>query len=208
MKEIEQRVFIKIERRFGELRDELLAASQKLAKSESHDWTRAERLFTASKEVDELCRTVLTPAIGAHNILRIDENGGPVSAPPDRASRSRSKKDYPKYAVRSGALTKVGLTRDRRTEYEHTVPQAAFDAVTQRLAKLAGRKHFNADDIINKVPCPSYQAYIVISLFRERGLLAVPRRGMYAFRRSKNFLDEARAVWNSLEQNQTDLSHE
>ncbi len=69
----------------------------------------------------------------------------------------------------------------------------------QRLGELAGRKRFSADDVIDKVPCPSYQTYIVISLLKDRGLLAVPRRGMYSFTRSKNFLSEAGALWDSLE---------
>jgi len=202
MQEIERRILGKIERRFAELRDELLAASQDFAKSESRDWAQAERLFIASKEVDELCKSILTPPeggeIGHVSVTHARVNGAPTSRSADRGSRKKSKKDYPKYAVRSDSLIKVGLSRDRRTEYEHTVPRGEFDAVMQRLGELAGRKHFNAEDVIEKVPCPSYQAYIVISLLKDRGLLTVPRRGTYAFARPKNVLNEAGAIWNSL----------
>jgi hypothetical protein len=203
MKEIERQVIGKVERCFTALRDELLAASHEFAKSENHDWAKAERFFAASKKVDELWRSVLTPTTGSAteqvNVSRADVNGAETT-PVDDKSKKKSKKDYPKYSVRSGALIKTGLTRNRRDVYEHTVPRGEFDSVIQRLGELAGRKHFSADDVIDKVPCPSYQAYIVISLLKDRGLIAVPRRGMYAFTRPKNFLSQAGAIWNSLEE--------
>jgi hypothetical protein len=212
MEDIERQILSKLERQFDELRDELLAASQEFAKSENHDWNEAERLFAASKRVDELRRTVLTPAsdnpTGQVSILRADVNGAGTRHSAGGKSGKKSKKDYPKYTVRSDALVKIGLSRDRRTEYEHTVPRTEFDAVLQRLGELAGKKHFSADDVIHEVPCPSYQAYIVISLLKERGLLAVPRRGMYAFTRPKNFLNEAGTIWNSLEQTEMENAHE
>jgi hypothetical protein len=212
MREIEQRLLGRIQRRFAELRDELLTASQEFAKSENRDWEQAERLFAASKTVDELCRSVLTP-VSDHRVERFsvshaDVNGAETAHSVDRKSPRKSKKDYPQYAVRSGALTKIGLTRNRRDVYEHTVPRTEFGAVIQRLGDLAGRKHFSADDVIDKVSCPSYQAYIVISLLKERGLLTVPRRGMYAFTRPKSFLNEAWTIWDSLEQHQAENGHE
>ena len=212
MQEIEQRIRGKIERRFTELRDELLAASHELAKSENRNWEQAERLFTASKKVDELCRDVLVPTMNATaeqtSVSSVNVNGAATLASADRKSRKKSKKDYPKYAVRSDALIKIGLSRDRRTEYEHAVPRDEFETIIKRLSELAGRKHFSPDEIIEKVSSPSYQVYIVISLLKERGLLAVPRRGMYAFTRPKSFLNEAAAIWKSLEENQTETAHE
>lgn len=211
MKEIERQVLGKVERRFTELRDELLAASHEFAKSENHDWAKAERFFAASKKVDELYRSVLTPIAGSAteqvNVSRADVNGAQTTLP-DGKSKKKSKKDYPKYSVRSDALIKTGLTRNRRDVYEHTVPRGEFDSVIQRLGELAGRKHFSADDVIDKVPCPSYQAYIVISLLKDRGLLVAPRRGMYAFTRPKNFPSQAGAIWTSLEQDKTENAHE
>ena len=212
MQEIEQRIFDRIQRCFTELRDELLAASHEFAKSENHDWAKAERFFAASKKVDELCRSVLAPITDEPTeqvtLSRTDVNGAERSDSANYKFRKKSKKDYPKYTVRSDALIKIGLSRDRRTEYEHTVPRSEFDTVMHRLGELAGRKHFSADDVIDKVPCPSYQAYIVISLLKERGLLAVPRRGVYAFTQPKNFLNEAENIWDSLEQHQIENAHE
>jgi hypothetical protein len=212
MQEIEQRGLGKIERRFAELRDELLAASHEFAKSENRDWARAEVLFAASKKVDELCKSVLTPPeseeIGQVSVTHSRANGAPALHSPDRGSRKRSKKDYPKYVMRSDSLIKIGLSRDRRTEYEHTVPHSEFEAVIERLAELAGRKHFSADDVIEKVPSPSYQVYIVLSLLKKYGLLTVPRRGMYAFGRTKNFVNETKSIWQALEHNKSKNSNE
>src|SRR5213080_2526446 len=104
MKEIERHVLTKVERRFTELRDELLAASHEFAKSENHDWAKAERFFAASKKVDELWRSVLTPIASSTtdqmNISRADVNGAETT-PADGKSKKKSKKDYPKYSVRS-----------------------------------------------------------------------------------------------------------
>ena len=49
---------------------------------------------------------------------------------------------------------------------------------------------------------------IVLSLLKERGLLAVPRRGMYAFPRPKNFLSEAKSIWQTLEGNKSENLNE
>jgi hypothetical protein len=205
MEKVEQGITERIQRRFAELRDELLVASQEFAKSQNHDWGQAERLFAASKKVDELCLSVLTPAIdhATEEVWVSPVNRADTAHSADRKSRKKSKKDYPQYTVRSDALIKLGLSRNRRHVYEHTVPRAEFNAVIQRLGQLAGRKHFSAEDVIGQVSSPSYQVYIVISVLKDRGLLAVPRRGMYAFTRPKNFLSEAGALWDSLEQRQT-----
>ena len=61
MQKIERGLLGNIQQRFSQLRDELLAASNEFAKSENRDWEQAERLFAASKRVDELCRNVLRP---------------------------------------------------------------------------------------------------------------------------------------------------
>jgi hypothetical protein len=208
MQKIEQAILSRVQKRFAELRDELLTASQEFAKSENPNWAQAERLFTASKQVADLWQGLLIAERpdenGQLHRSSMHGNGAPTLRSADRTSR-KSKTDYPKYVVRSDALVKIGLTRNRRDEYEHTVPRPEFNTVTTRLGELAGRKHFSAEDVIEEVHCPSYQAYIVISLLKERGLLAVPRRGMYAFTRPKNFLNEVAAIWKSLEEDQSPL---
>src|SRR5206468_3597319 len=108
MQKIEQGILARLQRRFAELRDELLAASHEFAKSENRDWGQAERLFAASKKVDDLCRSVLTPvsddATEEISLPRVDVNGAWTAHSADRKSRKKSKEDYPKYSVRSNAL--------------------------------------------------------------------------------------------------------
>jgi hypothetical protein len=198
-----ERTTARIERLFEELRDQLLAASHESAKSQQRDWARAEHFFSVSKRVDELRRTVLNSPMETDNptASELGATDGTKSGNAwDRGVHKKSKKNYPKYAVRSNALIKTGLSRDRRTEYEHAVPKSEFDTIITRLGDLAGRKRFGAEDVIEKVPSPSYQVYIVLSLFKERGLLNVPHRGVYVFVRPKSFTAESQSIWNSLAQ--------
>ena len=185
---------------FEELRDQLLSLSQDFAKSDEREWEKAERFFLLSKKVDQL-RTQMWMGVtemrpNSGNTMAEATDLQPMSPPP--VARRRSKKDYPKYIVRSDVLIKTGLSRDRRTEYEHAIPKREFEAVVQRLVDLRSRKHFRAEDVLEKVQCPSYQGYLVLSLLKERGLLTVPRRGLYAVLHSSDFAAESQSVWDSL----------
>ena len=187
------------ERMFEDLRNRLLVLSHTCAKDDGGNWDKAERFFSLSKKVDQLRRELSTdisiataPASAQSSQPR--ETGSLESG----TQRRKSKKNYPKYSVRSDVLIKTGLSRDRRTEYEHAIPKPEFDAVVKRLSELASRKHFVAEDVLGKMQCPSYQTYLVLSLLKERGLLAIPRRGFYAVRRPKEFAVESQSVWKSL----------
>jgi hypothetical protein len=194
---------VELERRFIELRDRFLGLSHEYAKSEGRHWDKAEELFLLSKKVDHLRGEMLNvfSASGkgsfAVDAVR-DRNDG---VPPSTActpQRRKSKKEYPKYAVRSGVLIKTGLSRDRRSEYEHAVQKSEFDKIIARLNELSSRKHFAAEDVLGKVNCPGYQAYLVISLLKERGVLIVPRRGFYVFRQPKKFTAESASIWDAI----------
>jgi len=188
------------EQAFKDLRDRLLSLSQRFAKTEDLSWEKAERFFTLSKKVDQLREQMsmgLSETKGTSETQVNDARDAEVMSSV-AVMRRKSKKDYPKYTVRSDVLIKTGLSRDRRTEYEHAIPKPEFEAVVGRLADLSGRKHFSAEGVLGKVPCPSYQAYLVISLLNERGLLTVPRRGLYTIRHAKQFTTEAQSVWDCL----------
>jgi hypothetical protein len=187
---------------FERLRDLLLALSHQFAKSDEQNWDRAEHFFAASKRVDQLRREMafgLNAADGEGRRKLGSDNANQSPRPTANQNNVRkSKKAYPKYALRSDVLIKTGLSRDRRTEYEHAVPKDEFEKVVARLSELTSRKKFIAGDVLKEVKCPSYQAYLVISFLKERGLLVVPRRGLYAFRRPKDFAAESRTIWESL----------
>src|SRR6266496_3642138 len=188
------------ERGFQELRDRLLSLSQQFAKANGGDWEKAERFFSLSKKVDQLREqmSITTTEIKSSGKAEAHDIGNAQAMSLPAVARRKSKKDYPKYSVHSDVLIKTGLSRDRRTEYEHAIPKPEFEAVVRRLGELGGRKHFVAEDVLGKVQCPSYQGYLVLSLLKERGLLAIPRRGFYAIRRPKQFAADSQSIWDSL----------
>ncbi len=132
------------EQAFKDLRDRLLSLSQRFAKTEDLSWEKAERFFTLSKKVDQLREQMsmgLSETKGTSETQVNDARDAEVMSSV-AVMRRKSKKDYPKYTVRSDVLIKTGLSRDRRTEYEHAIPKPEFEAVVGRLADLSGRKHF------------------------------------------------------------------
>jgi hypothetical protein len=212
MANIQRAEMDQLERLFLELRNRLLEAAQKYAKSDQPDWGRAEHFFSASRRVDALCRSVLSTDSDSEP----DEEGrtsaekpGLIRSQKQPASTGRkSRNDYPKWSVRSDALIKLGLSRNRKTEYEHVVPRKEFDAIVAQLATNVGRRRFTAEEVIDHVSAPSYQVYIILSLLKKHGVLTVPRRGMYAFGRTKNFVNEAKSIWCALEDNKSEHSNE
>jgi len=198
----------RIARLFVELRDGLLEAAQECARSDQPDWDRAEHFFSGSKRVDALCRSILSSPSTEHPNGEVPTPADVADAIQTHVQRSstgrKSRKDYPKWSVRGDVLSKVGLSRDRKTEYEHLVPRKEFDAIMTQLVANAGRRHFTAEEVIEQVSAPSYQVYIVLSLLKEHGVLAVPRRGMYAFSRAKNFVNEVESIWRSLGNKQSE----
>ncbi len=184
---------------FEDLRNRLLALSHTCARDNGGNWDKAELFFSLSKKVDQLRKELSadTASVTASASAELNQRSEPDSVEAG-TQRQKSKKHYPKYNVRSDVLIKTGLSRDRRTEYEHAIPKPEFDAVARRLTELASRKHFVAEDVLGKMQCPSYQTYLVLSLLKERGLLTVPRRGFYSVRRPKQFAAESQSVWESL----------
>ncbi len=187
---------------FEKLRDLLLGLSHRYAKSDEREWDKAEHLFALSRKVDQLRREMryeLAVTDGALSKKTSADDSAVATKAGERPRIARKAKSaYPKYSLRSGVLIKIGLSRDRLTEYEHAVPKPEFEKIVTRLAELTSRKTFVVEDVLNEVKCPSYQVYLVIAFLKERGLLVVPRRGLYAFRRPKEFSADTRTNWESL----------
>lgn len=112
------------------------------------------------------------------------------------ASPRKRKSEYPKFLVREDTLVKVGLGRDRRSEYEHTVSRAEYDAVVTRIAKLlAEHRSFNADQLQDGLTNPAYRTYIVLALLRKAGVVSARQRGKYTARNTTSFVPDAERVW-------------
>jgi hypothetical protein len=189
-----------------ELREELFECSRDCVKDEEQgEWHTAERLFDLAKRADAFRREVRSIVNGATSpvvVARSTEKNPRTEATPTPAQKPSRKRqeDYPKYSVRSNALIKVGLGRDRRSEYEQVVPRAEFDKIIARLGAMSGSgKEFTAEEVQSGLDCPVYQTYIVLSLLRQFELLDVPRRGAYKFRSPQTFTAAANEIWMRLQ---------
>ena len=192
----------------SKIQDELFELARNSVKTQdSAAWKDAEALFSIARDTDQLRQRILavadeaTPTAASRhgsssgqkkevkNSLR-----GVESTPP-----KRNKSDYPRYLISDNCLVKVGLQRDRRSEYQHIVQKAAFDKIASVIAKhLIKAKEFTPESIQADINLPSYQTYIVVALFLRMGLLKIPRRGLYTATDTRDFLSAASDVWKKL----------
>jgi hypothetical protein len=186
------------------VRDDLFECSRECMRDEGElEWHNAEQLFDLAKRAAAFRHDILTILNGttrsdAEPLSRraTAEYKKSVQQKPPKKRKS----DYPKYSVRGDVLIKVGLGRDRRSEYEQTVPKAEFDKIIARLRSISGsRKEFSAEEAQSALDCPVYQTYIVLLLLRQSQLLDMPRRGVYKFRSPQTFTADATAAWVRLQ---------
>jgi hypothetical protein len=184
----------------ADLRAVLLEAARDAGMTGGEMWRQAESLLGLAKNAD-----VLRQSIGAISVAPADNQKvvplqATATTPVIATNRvHKNKVDYPKYSVRGDDLVKIGLGRDRRTEYEHFVPKTEFDKILQRIAGHAGvKKCFRAEYVQQGLDCPSYQTYIILGLLRDRGHILSERRGEYSFKSAKTFASDASGLWNEL----------
>jgi hypothetical protein len=192
-----------------EIREKILDASRECFRNDTgQEWREAELLFNFAKSVDALRQEADALSKGASRAstatpppqLGGSRHIGGKEAEGQRQPKKR-KEDYPRYMIRSGCLVKVGLSRDKRTEYEHEVPKSEFDKVVARLSALAApNKEITVEQVQADLDCPSYQTYIVVAVLLQMGVLNSPWRGTYKFAAADKFAADAAAVWNRLPQ--------
>ena len=203
----------KIRRLFEEIKDGLFECALELTRENNADWQKAEELFKLAKNTDTL-RLSLVALIEGDNpeSERTNERLLSVVTSPQHhredhktaAARAlktgrKKKSEYPKYSVRGDSLIKTGLSRDRRNEYEHIVPHKEFERITGRLVELSkSKRNFSVEDVQEALDCPNYQTYVVLALMKDKGLLTVPRRGLYSFKGAKTFASDAATIWTEL----------
>jgi hypothetical protein len=189
---------------FRQLKELLFSCSHELARGGEADWERAEALFQLAKSADQLQRNIA-------NVLSHGQR--PERSRPARAvagkqnvgvvrKQSRSlRKDYPKYLVKGNLLFKTGLSRDAQKEYEHVMPKNDFDSIISLLAKYSAAKTaFGVEELRRDLSCPAYQIYTVLSLLKKKGILQVPKRGLYTFKSPGTFPAAAANLWGELQQ--------
>lgn len=190
------------------IQETLLESAKNASKlDEVTAWQNAETLFQLAKEVDGFKRRLAN--------LLVDNPPTPFTQPPKtfeinqrkRHSISNTKdmapkknrNDYPKYLISDDCLLKIGLQRDRQTEYQHIVQKAAFDKIASVIgSQLDKTKEFTAENIQSHLNLPVYQTYVVLAMFRQMGLLKIPRRGMYTATNVNDFVAVAADVWRKL----------
>lgn len=176
------------------------------------DWQKAEILFGLAKDADMLRRRVMMFVKEPQEKIPTEVLGSIVSKTlaqqntlnPEiktrRTVRKLKKSDYPNYSVRGDSLIKVGLRRDKRTEYSQSVPRREFDLIIARLNEMATtHEEFTPDEVQTGLECPIYQTYIVLALLKHLNLIDVLRRGSYQFSSAQNFSDEASIIWGNLQ---------
>jgi hypothetical protein len=189
------------EQKLIELRDILLKAADDAGRAVEPDWGRAKAFFKFAEDADVLRRKIAdlyAPQDVAHTPAPL-----PGSDPQPGAAKAKIRKDeYPKYVIRGDALIRIGLSRDGKSKYEHVVPKNCFDQVVSKISGIAAsqKRQFAIDDVQGDLSFPSYQTYSVVALFRDRGLLTVPRRGVYTFADRNQFEADARQIWITLSQ--------
>lgn len=178
------------------LRDLLLDAAKHAAMTGGEMWKQAESLMGLAKSADALRESIDAVSIGPKDGSKLVT----LTSLGTSASRNReSKHAYPKHTIRGDTLVKTGLGRDRRTEYEHIVPKTEFEKILERIAGFVGvKRQFTVEQVQQDLDSPSYQAYILLAILRNKGHIQSERRGQYSFTSPKSFVSDVTTLWNEL----------
>jgi hypothetical protein len=184
----------------------LFDASRECVKTEAgNEWDVAKTLFSLAENADSLNRQIKSLVNGSETKAVVTEVEPRINAAQFREEAServprKRKEDYPKYEVRGDRLVKIGLGRDKRTEYEHEIAKGEFDKILARLTSIAAsQKQFTVDQVQEGLDCPVYQTYALIAVLAKMGLLTNPRRGTYRFTTPGTFSSAASTVWERLQ---------
>ena len=170
-------------------REMLFESSREFMSLGSGDFRKAEDCFELAKRVEVLRRDVLeTFSRNAQSLP--DASDEPLNsvdstnvAPRIRRGPKRNKQEYPKYVIRDGNLVKIGLRRDGRSLYEHTVDHNNMDRILARINAFVNTNEFTVPEIIESISdIPDYQTYVVVALLKEQGVLGTVRKGVYRFK--------------------------
>lgn len=122
----------------------------------------------------------------------------------EESKTSNRKKDYPKFEVRNGSISRIGWSKKERCEYIHKVPVVVFERTVETMDSLSkgSAGPFTAEEIIKKAnemqaePVPSYQVYVVLGLLRENDCIKQIGREGYVIPR--DISEKAKMLLQSL----------
>jgi hypothetical protein len=148
----------------------------------------------------------LPSAKESHAVVALERSSkiGTKIAVRERSPRAHSA-SYPRFCQRDDQLIRVAWSRKEKKEYRHKASFATLKAVINAMSKHgADGRVFSTEEILpihdstdgGKVP--DYQAYVVISLLKETGLIDPHGRRGYSIPRITQFEDAVEAVWKKL----------
>lgn len=178
--------------------DLIVEASHECLKGDEENSLIAEKIFSNARSLSIVIKSISTFVDSVGSDSATIESATIVQ--PEfknfaKAPRKR-KDDYPRYGRRAETLVKLGLGRDKLTEYEHTVPKNQIDAIIEKLRIMRStKKDFRAEVLQRELECPSYQTYIVLALLKHLDVLDIQRRGTYVF---KNQLPSSSDLWERI----------
>jgi hypothetical protein len=122
-----------------------------------------------------------------------------------RRTRRGTPPGYPKFLRRGDNLVKVGWSRRDKREYQHAAPWAVLLCVADVLAKSGSPAEvFTTENLMshlvhnNRNDVPSYQVYVCLGWFRDRGLVRQHGRQGYSVAEPERLCETVRAEWKVL----------
>lgn len=155
----------------------------------SGEYTSVVHVASWARTIAELVRS---PGHGAPSVENAPKaattsaRARAASAPTQKLeTRASSARQYPRFFKSVDRLVRVAWSRSSRQEYEHKAPLAVVARVSEALATVGdGGRVFTTDDLmpvlIDGVPVPSYQVYLVLALLKQVGLLEQHGRSGYS----------------------------
>jgi hypothetical protein len=133
-----------------------------------------------SREIAEKIRGLnkgLIKGIGADEQVAGGNRRQPPKAKRTRKARTAKKREYPKFELNDGSLTKLGWSKKKNDTYVHRVPSSTVNLVFQALKEFGGDPDpVSSERIINfellKEKVPNYQVYIVLAFLKDRKVIA------------------------------------
>lgn len=184
-------------------RDLLLDWSREALRADGDDESsQADKIFAFAKDADDLRRRIIavkdgktdTTANKSNTVYYVGEQGKSQGFPEIQLNKS----DYPKYFRLDDGMIRVGLKKDKKTEYKHFLSEHRYNMIV-KLAANAGKggKEFTAKDLLKDFDGPSNDMYIALSLFHRKKLAKVIRRGIYKLENDV-LSTAAESIWKGL----------
>jgi hypothetical protein len=163
---------------------ERVAALQASALAERQVYALSQSLLAIAEQLAQMRRSLSAGVV---------TKGGDIPSP-------RTRGQYPRYFQRNGQLVRQALRRDRKSTYEHSVPEGDYLRVVAIMDKLSEHKatFTSADLLAGRENTPSYQVYLTLAYLVEKGILQLKSRGTYYAAEPELLVERARQAWADL----------